>query len=107
MEKSISILKDNYEDKINIIMTQTVYSYNETIDKLKKHNYDHISVIKEYIGCNTKNQSNNINSINQEIYKQIRQQMDITSYRDKHQLNIDHIKQSMLEEEKKHFKVKN
>lgn len=109
MEKSILILKDNYEDKINIIMTQTIYSYNETVDKLKQHNFNHISVIKEYIGCdNTKNQNNKITSVNQEIYKQIRQKMDITSYHDKNQLNIEHIKQNMIEEEEKqNFRIKN
>jgi hypothetical protein len=109
MEKSNLILKDNYEDKINIIMSQTIYSYNETIDKLNQHNNNHISVIKEYIGCeNTKNKNSEITSVNQEIYKQIRKQMDITDYRDKNQLNINHIKQNMLEEEeKKHFRIKN
>lgn len=109
MEKSNLKIKDNYEDKINIIMNQTVYSYNETIDKLKQHNYDHISIIKEYIGSNNiKNPNNNITSINQEIYKQIRQKMDISNYHNNNKLNIEHIKQNMLEEEEKQlFKIKN
>jgi hypothetical protein len=109
MEKSNSILRDNYEDKINIIMTQTIYSYNETIEKLKLHNFNYINVIKEYIGSNNVNNPNDsIISINQEIYKQIRKKMDITNYHDKNQLNIKHIQQNMIEEEeKKNLKAKN
>jgi hypothetical protein len=101
MDKSISTKTDIYEDKINIIMNQTIYSYVEAKENLEKHNYNHINVIKEYIGINEIKNSSQTTSINQEIYKQIRKQMDITDYNNKNPLNIDHIKENLLEEEQK------
>lgn len=101
MEKSNSIINDLYEDKIIIIMNQTIYNYQEAADNLAKHNFNHIAVIREYIGISDKTQSEcNIN-VNQEIYKQIRKQIDISVYNNKNPLNIDHIKQNLLEEQKK------
>lgn len=98
--KENNIVKDKMEDKILMIMNQTMYTYLEAEEKLKFHNYNHINVIKEYIGI-TEKKAPHITSINQEIYKQIRKQIDITSYNNKNPLNIEHIQQSLLEEEEK------
>jgi hypothetical protein len=98
-------MEDKMEDKILIIMNQTMYTYLEAEEKLKFHNYNHINVIKEYIGINiTEKKAPQISSINQEIYKQIRKQIDITSYNNKNPLNIEHIQQNLLEEEEKNNK---
>jgi hypothetical protein len=95
-------MEDKIEDKILIIMNQTIYSYQEAEEKLKFHNYNYINVIKEYMGINTtEKKAPHISSINQEIYKQIRKQIDITSYNNKNPLNIEHIQQNLLEEEEK------
>lgn len=101
MEKSNSIKRDIYEDKISIIMNQTIYTYSEAKENLAKHNFNHIAVIKEYMGINDKQKSEPITSVNQEIYKQIRKQIDISDYNKKNPLNIEHIKQNLLEEQEK------
>jgi TPP-dependent pyruvate/acetoin dehydrogenase alpha subunit len=99
--KSILINKDNYENKIMFIMNQTIYSYNDAETKLKQHDYDHISVIKEYLGSTTTKNTKQILSINQEIYKQIRKHIDITEYNNSHPLNLEHVKNNILEEQSK------
>jgi hypothetical protein len=105
MEKSIlkenNHIFDNYEDKIQIVMTQTIYNYEESLLKLKQHNYNHVNVIKEYMGITEKKAPVQILSVNQEIYKQIRKKIDISDYNNKHPLNLEHIQQNLLEEEEK------
>jgi len=101
MSDSIFYLKDNYEDKINIIMNQTIYTYSEALEKLKEYNYDHVKVIKNYMGITEKKAPENIASINQEIYKQIRKQMDISKYNNKNPLKFEHVVSNLLEEENK------
>ena len=68
---------ENFEEHIKIILTQTNYTRNEAIDKLKIWNNNYINVIKEYINPNfnskktTKKQTNN-----QNIFSEIRKFMD-------------------------------
>ena len=71
-------------DKIEVIMRQTEYTREESIEKLEKHNGDHISVIKEYLGVPNKKQQKTV-SVNQEIYKQLRHKLDsnMRDYRDR------------------------
>jgi len=97
---NISNLKnsDNYEDKILLIMNQTIYNYEDALLKLKEFDFNHIDVIKNYMGILEKKESSKINSINQEIYKQIRKKMDISEYNKKHPLNIDHIRENFNNE---------
>jgi len=64
-------------DKIQIIISQTNYTEEEAIKKLQEHG-DHIHVIKEYLGIDLQPKPQPIKSINQEIYKCIRKQIDIT-----------------------------
>jgi hypothetical protein len=97
-------LKDNYEDKINSIMNHTIYTYSEALDKLKEHNFDHIKVIKLYMGIAEKKAPENIKSLNQEIYKQIRKQMDISEYNKKNPLKLDHVVSNLKEEDEKQNK---
>jgi hypothetical protein len=104
--KSNSTIEDLYENKIISIMNQTIYSYTEAENKLKQYNYNHINVIKEYMGITEKKAPHTkVTSLNQEIYKQIRRHIDITDYNEKHPLNLDHIKTNLLEEELKHNKI--
>ena len=66
------------DEKINIILRQTNYTHEEANDKLKENNNDHILVIKKYIGINDKKITTTCksNSLNQEIYKQLREKMN-------------------------------
>jgi hypothetical protein len=72
-------------EKIGIVSRQTDYD-NETIrQKLIDTNYDHLKIIKEYMGLDNQNKPTSIKgqSINQEIYKQIRKKLDVKEYNKK------------------------
>jgi hypothetical protein len=66
---------DKIDEQINIIMRQTDYNFELAKEKLKETNYDHLKVIKSFLGIKDKN-SSVVNSKNQEIYKQIRHKLD-------------------------------
>jgi hypothetical protein len=78
---NISLVKtDDIEEKIQKIMRQTDYSEDKSREKLKEFNFNEILAIKEYFGITNK-KPNPIKSVNQEIYKQLRNKLD-TSMRD-------------------------
>ena len=55
MTDSISFTNNNeIQEKIQMILRQTDYSEEEASNKLKETNYDHISVIKSYLGITEK-----------------------------------------------------
>lgn len=62
---------------IQMIITQTNYTEEEAIEKLREHG-NPIIVIKEYLGIDLNPKPQEIKSINQEIYKCLRKQIDIT-----------------------------
>jgi len=77
MDNISFINKDEINEKINMIMRQTDYDYDTSYSKLTESNYDHIKVIKTYLGITEKKVSEKkTTSINQEIYKQIRHKLD-------------------------------
>ena len=67
-------------DKIQIILRQTNYTEEEANEKLKKYDFDHLRVIKSYFGI-TEKKAPLVKSVNQEIYRQLRQNLD-SSIRD-------------------------
>lgn len=67
-------------DKIDIIVSQTNYTREIAAEKLSIYG-DHIKVIKEYLGVTEKPVK--IASVNQEIYKMLRKQIDISHYNSK------------------------
>jgi hypothetical protein len=80
MDHICLVKTDEIYEKTQKILRQTDYSEEEAIKKLKEYNYDEILVIKSYFGITDK-KSNHIKSVNQEIYKQLRNKLD-TSMRD-------------------------
>jgi hypothetical protein len=60
------------KEKIEMIMRQTNYNEETIKEKLVFFDYDHLLVIKDYLGIAIVKKSEPIKSINQEIYKQIR-----------------------------------
>ena len=56
-------------------MRQTDYTEEVAKEKLKEFNYDHIAVIKSYLGVPDKKAAP-VKSVNQEIYKQLRYRLD-------------------------------
>jgi hypothetical protein len=78
MTDNISFVNSNQiQEKVEMILRQTDYSEEEAKNKLKEFNYDHISVIKSYLGIAEKKEPP-IKTVNQEIYKQIRYKLDST-----------------------------
>lgn len=76
MTDNISFVEsDQIDNKIQIILRQTDYTEEIAREKLKEHNYDHMLVIKLYFGITDKKPPV-IESLNQEIYKQMRYKLD-------------------------------
>lgn len=76
MADNISFIEtDDITNKVQIILRQTDYSEEIAREKLKEANYDHILVIKSFLGIAEK-KTPPIKSVNQEIYKQLRYKLD-------------------------------
>ena len=63
------------DENVQIIMRQTDYTEEVAKEKLKEFNYDHIAVIKSYLGVPDK-KAQPVKSVNQEIYRQLRHRLD-------------------------------
>jgi NACalpha-BTF3-like transcription factor len=51
MSDSISFTNNNeIQEKVEMILRQTDYTEDEAKNKLKEFNYDHIQVVKSYLG---------------------------------------------------------
>lgn len=98
------------DDDVEIIMKQTNYTYNQACEKLSQHQFDKLQVIREYLDIIPKTEKNtHIKSINQEIYKQIRTELDtvMSNYNKKNPINIEHaINNLNLSEEKSNKSTK-
>jgi hypothetical protein len=82
-----SISKENNlenENDIAMILRQTNYTRVTAIEKLREHK-NSIDVIKDYMGIIKTEKKAPIQSINQEIYKQLRIKLDhsMSEYREK------------------------
>ena len=76
MEDNISFVETGkIDENVQIIMRQTDYTEEVAKEKLKEFNYDHIAVIKSYLGVTDKKAAP-VKSVNQEIYKQLRHRLD-------------------------------
>lgn len=72
-------------EKMGIVSRQTDYDEETIRQKLIDNNYDHMKIIKEYMGLDKK-QNKSLEkslSLNQQIYKQIRQKLDVSDYNKK------------------------
>jgi hypothetical protein len=67
---------------MDIIVSQTNYTLEEASELLEKHNGDYMTVIRNYLGVPPPKQKP-IVSVNQEIYRMLRKQVDITEYNNK------------------------
>ena len=93
MSDGISFYSNNdLNEHVKKIMSQTNYTEEQAIEKLKLFNCDYIQVLKDFMGIPEK-QKPKVKSINQEIYRQIRTNLDITmkEYREKHPVNMEQI----------------
>jgi molybdopterin synthase catalytic subunit len=87
MTDTISCVKtDEFKEQIDIILRQTDYSYEVAKEKLEEYNRDHVAVIKAYMGIGRGDKDKkHVNSINQEIYRQLRNKLDnnLRDYRER------------------------
>jgi hypothetical protein len=93
---------DDLNKYVKIVMSQTNYTEEEAIEKLKLFNCDYMRVLKDYMGISEKKEER-VKSANQEIYKQIRTRLDSTmkDYREKHPVNIEQVVTNFQESEQR------
>lgn len=76
---NISLVEtDQIDGKIQIVMRQTDYTEEKAREKLGEFKFDEMAVIRDYFGITKKKESTQIKSVNQAIYKQIRNHLDIS-----------------------------
>ena len=87
--------QEEIDKKIKMILSQTNFNQEKALKLLQENNYNEINVIKIYLGISKKN-DNKIQSVNQEIYKQIRGRMGLVmkEYNNNNPLNIDHVREN-------------
>ena len=93
MSTGISIQQmDDLSNQIKIIMSQTNYTENETKEKLKLFDNNYMTVIRDYM-CIPDKKATKVSSVNQEIFRQIRTNLDISmkEYRDKNPVNMEQL----------------
>ena len=76
-QKKTLYLENKQKELIKMVMRQTDYSEEKTKEKLKEHNNNYETVIKEYMGVDiNEKKKTTYNSTNQAIYGEIRNLMD-------------------------------
>lgn len=97
------ISNEKIEELVKKIMAQTTYTEEIAKKKLEEFDYDFMKVLKDYMGISEKPKNDKIKSINQEIYKQIRQNLDasMTEYRNKNPIDINQATQNLRESEER------
>ena len=77
MDDKITMVENvQLEEKVQIVLRQTDYTEEVTREKLKEFNYDHLKVIRCYLGLTEKKAPAHVKSVNQEIYKQLRARLN-------------------------------
>ena len=101
---------DDLNKHVKLVMSQTNYTEEQTIEKLKLFNCDYVKVIKDYMGIPEKKKEGNVKSVNQEIFRQIRTKLDNTmkEYRETHPTDMDQIVRNFQEsDEREKIRIKN
>jgi hypothetical protein len=101
---------DDLNKHVKNVMSQTNYTEEQAIEKLKLFNCDYMRVIKDYMGIPEKKKERNVKSVNQEIFRQIRTKLDNTmkEYRETHPTDMDQIVRNFQEsDEREKNRIKN
>ena len=80
-------MADNNEELVDIVLRQTTLSRDEVIERLEKNENNYVKVIEEFMGINKNKQKNNL-TLNQQIYKEIRNVMDNASNNFRNNVNV-------------------
>lgn len=97
---------EELEQYVEKVMLQTNYTSEEAREKLRLFNCDYMRVIKDYMGIPDKKEERKIKSVNQEIFRQIRTNLDISmkAYRDKNPINIEQVIENLKESDEREKK---
>ena len=97
------ISETTIEMYVKNIMSQTTYSEEIARKKLIEFNYKFMDVLKDYMGIPEKKEIKQIKSVNQEIYKQIRCNLDQTmkEYREKNPVNLEQVVTNLQESDQR------
>ena len=101
---------DDLNNHIKKVMSQTNYTEEQALEKLKLFNCDYMKVIKDYMGIPEKKEEKKVKSVNQEIFRQIRTKLDssMKEYRDKNPINLEQVIENLSEsEQREKMKIKN
>jgi len=84
---------DDLNENIKKVMSQTNYTEEQAIEKLKLFNCDYMRVLKDYMGIPDKKEVPKVKSVNQEIFRQIRTNLDssMREYREKNPVNMEQV----------------
>ena len=97
------VCNDDLSDLIKKVMSQTNYDEETAKLKLGEFGFSVTRVLKDYMGIPDVKVSPKIKSVNQEIYKQIRYNLDssMKEYRDKHPVNMEQIITNLQESDER------
>ena len=74
-DQIVCVDNDVIEERVEMVKRQTTYTHDEARSALKKNNYDTMACIREYLDVpKTKDSSKKI-SVNQQIYRELRNQL--------------------------------
>ena len=79
MSTTQDCFSDQQKEMVELILRQTDYTPEVALTKLYEFNNDYMKVIKQYLGVSEKAKPSN--SLNQQIYTEIRTMMDDASLR--------------------------
>jgi len=105
-ETNFSSIKEH----VKLIMSQTDYTEDEAHNKLKQFSYNYMNVLKDYMGVNlNKDKDKKVKSVNQEIFKQIRLNLDssMREYREQNPVNIHQVIDNFNESDERIELIKN
>ena len=95
-EQLEKMLDEKENQVIEFVLRQTNMEREKAVERLNEYDFDSIKVIKEHFGIKQKKQ-NNIVSVNQQVYKEIRGFMDKAAKQYRFTKELEKRKQEMLE----------
>ena len=96
-EINLSSIKEH----VKLIMSQTNYTEDEARNKLKPFNSDYMKVLKDYMNLDVNKKEMKIKSVNQEMFKQMRNHLDssMREYREQNPINMHQVINNFNEED--------
>jgi hypothetical protein len=102
MSEGISFYNnDDIEKHLKLVMSQTNYTEDEARNKLKQFNSDYMKVLKDYMNLDVNKKEMKIKSVNQEMFKQMRNHLDssMREYREQNPINMHQVINNFNEED--------